>query len=124
MLSMDDCNAKGHARYLFLEEDATRGPRTHFAVVNPNKPDNFDAAAELEGTSLNNNLLQRPDYTISLVGVLLRFRQDNTEFCCHGDVASKADYANLMETKTSMGRANQSGDSRKVEDVEGLPSFP
>ena len=76
--AMDECNAKRYARYLFLEEDATRGPRTHFAVVNANKPDNFDAAAELERTSLNNNLLQRPDYTISLVGVSSRIRQDNT----------------------------------------------
>ena len=45
------------------------GPKTwhlpHFAVVNPNKSEKggiiFDAAAELEGTSFNKSLLQRPD---------------------------------------------------------------
>ena len=62
----DDYIAKGHARKLSLEEASTRGPRawylTHFAVVSPNKLDKvrvvFDAAANHEGTSLNNNLLQ------------------------------------------------------------------
>ena len=83
---MEDYIAKGHARKLSPEEAANRGPRTwylpHFAVVNPNKPGKvrivFDAAAECEGTSLNKNLLHGPDYTNSLVGVLLRFREDNT----------------------------------------------
>ena len=37
-----------------------------------------DRAAEYGGTSLNNNLLQGPDCTNNLVGVLLRFRQDHT----------------------------------------------
>lgn len=37
----------------------------------------FDAAAEFEGTSLNKNLVQGPDMTNSLIGVILRFRQDN-----------------------------------------------
>ena len=35
-------------------------------------------AAEHEGTSLNNNLLQGHDCTNSLAGVLSRFRQENT----------------------------------------------
>ncbi|XP_072164399.1 uncharacterized protein [Diadema setosum] len=52
----------------------------HHAVVHPRKPDKvrvvFDCAAKYQGTSLNNELLQGPDHTNNLVGVLLRFRQE------------------------------------------------
>jgi transposase InsO family protein len=36
----------------------------------------FDCSLQYGGTSLNDNLLQGPDMTNSLIGVLLRFRQD------------------------------------------------
>ena len=83
---MEEYIAKGYARKLTPEEAAVTRPRTwylpHFPVLNPNKPGKvrivFDAAAEYGGTSLNNNLLQGPDCTNNLVGVLLRFRQDRT----------------------------------------------
>ena len=76
--TMNDYVAKGYALKLTPEEVSKSGPRTwylpHFAVTNCNKPDKvrivFDAAAEHKGTSLNKNLLQGPDYTNSLVGVL------------------------------------------------------
>lgn len=36
----------------------------------------FDCGAEYKGVSLNGQLLQGPNLTSSLVGVLMRFRQD------------------------------------------------
>jgi len=82
--TMDGYIQKGHARKLSKEEVSTQGPRTwylpHFGVTNEHKPGKvrivFDAAAEFNGTSLNKNLLQGPDRTNNLIGVLMRFRQE------------------------------------------------
>ena len=55
----------------------------HHAVHNVNKPDKvrivFDCSAKCKGVSLNDNVLQGPDMTNRLVGVLLRFRQERIE---------------------------------------------
>ena len=92
--TMNDYVAKGYALKLTPEEVSKSGPRTwylpHFAVTNFNKPDKvrivFDAAAKHEDTSLNKNLLQGPDYTNSLVGDLLRFREEKIALV--GDIES------------------------------------
>ena len=42
----------------------------------------FDASAEFKGGSLNKHLLQRPDLTDSLTGVLCRFRKEPVAFIC------------------------------------------
>nr|XP_054593643.1 uncharacterized protein LOC129160669 [Nothobranchius furzeri] len=51
----------------------------HHAVYHPQKQKLrivFDCGAEYKGISLNNQLLQGPNLTSSLVGVLVRFRQE------------------------------------------------
>ncbi|XP_038061114.1 uncharacterized protein LOC119731899 [Patiria miniata] len=52
----------------------------HHPVFHPQKPGKmrvvFDCAARFRGTSLNDNLLQGPDLTNNLVGVLTRFRHE------------------------------------------------
>ncbi|XP_050417786.2 uncharacterized protein LOC126831152, partial [Patella vulgata] len=54
----------------------------HHGVYHPRKPGElrvvFDCAAMYDGISLNRQLLQGPDMTNTLTGVLIRFRQDNT----------------------------------------------
>lgn len=59
----------------------------HHPVFNPNKPEKvrivFDCAAIYDSTSLNSEVLQGPDLTNKLLGILLRFRQ--------GQVAIMAD---------------------------------
>ena len=72
--------AKGHAEP--LPRDVPDNQRVwylpHHSVTNPKKPEKvrvvFDAAAKYQGTSLNESLMQGPDLTNNLVGVLLRFR--------------------------------------------------
>ena len=58
----------------------------HHGVYHPKKPGKirvvFDCSAEFEGHSLNRQLLQGPDLTNSLLGVLCRFRQEPVAFAC------------------------------------------
>ncbi len=59
---------------------------SHHGVYNPRKPEKirvvFDCSANHKGESLNSQLLQGPDLTNGLVGVLRRFRKDPTAFMC------------------------------------------
>jgi hypothetical protein len=73
---------KGHARKLTEEEVNSRSSKTwylpHHCVLNPRKPNKvrvvFDAAAELNGVSLNKSLITGPDLLNSIFGVIQRFR--------------------------------------------------
>ncbi|KAK3709219.1 hypothetical protein QZH41_004583 [Actinostola sp. cb2023] len=58
----------------------------HHGVYHPKKPGKirvvFDCSATYNGESLNRQLLQGPDLTNNLVGVLFRFRQEPIAFMC------------------------------------------
>ena len=58
----------------------------HHGVYHPKKPNKirvvFDCSARYRGSSLNQNLLQGPDLTNNLVGVLCRFRREPVAFAC------------------------------------------
>ena len=57
----------------------------HHHMINPKKPEKlrivFDCAAEVKGVSLNNSLIQGPDFTNLLVVVLTRLDEDYYRFC-------------------------------------------
>ncbi len=80
---IEDLLEKGYAEAVPEEKVQSSPGRTwylpHHNVVNPNKPEKlrivFDCAADYAGTSLNKRVLQGPDLTSKLVGVLLRFRE-------------------------------------------------
>ena len=58
----------------------------HHGVYHPKKPEKirivFDCSAKYKGEFLNDHLLQGPDLTNALVGVLCRFRQESVAFMC------------------------------------------
>ncbi len=79
--AIDDYITKGYARRMTNAEASRVTTKTwylpHHGVENPHKPKVrvvFDAAAEFEGTSLNEELIHGPDLNNNLCGVLLRFR--------------------------------------------------
>lgn len=88
---IDEYVSKNYASKLAVPE-AIESKKTwylpHFAVWNVNKPGKlrfvFDAAAKSHGFSLNDFLLQGPDYVPSLLSVLWRFRQGKIAF--NGDI--------------------------------------
>ena len=74
---------KGHARRIppnHLKSDNKQRYLPHHPVFNPNRPNEvrivFDCAAKHRGFSLNEALYQGPVLTNSLVGVLIRFREN------------------------------------------------
>ncbi|XP_017471515.1 PREDICTED: uncharacterized protein LOC108362875 isoform X1 [Rhagoletis zephyria] len=89
---MAEYESKAYARRLSDEEVLQRGNRTwylpRFGVCNANKPEKlrlvFDAAAQVEGVSLNSALLNGPDLCQPLNTILMKFRQKPIGVC--GDI--------------------------------------
>ena len=78
---MDEIIAKGYARKAVKERESGKTwYLPHHGVYHPNKPEKirivFDLSAEYKGRSLNKELLSGPDLTNQIVGVLLRFREE------------------------------------------------
>ena len=86
--TMNDYIEKGHTEMVPEEELITRNRPVwflpHHPVTHPLKPDKvrvvYDCAAKFGQTSLNQQLLQGPDQTNQLVGVLSRFGQNTVEW--------------------------------------------
>ena len=81
---MSDMISKGYAVKVPEEQLSKQDGKVwyvpHHGVYHPQKKKLrvvFDCAARFQGTSLNDELLQGPDLANSLIGVLLRFRQEN-----------------------------------------------
>ena len=89
---MSDLLAKGYAEEVpecdLDRDDGKIWYLPHHPVVHPRKPGKvrvvFDCASEQNGISLNSEILQGPDLTNNLVGVLLRFREH--EVVIKGDI--------------------------------------
>ena len=82
---MDDLLRKGYAKRVHTAQVEQLSTPVwylpHHPVFHPQKPDKvrvvFDCSAKHRGTSLNDQLLQGPDLTNTLVGVLTRFREES-----------------------------------------------
>ena len=80
--------AKGYAQKVSDDHLETESGKVwyipHHGIYHPRKPGKirvvFDCSARYQGTSLNEQLMQGPDLTDSLIGVLTRFRQDPIAF--------------------------------------------
>ena len=85
---MNDIIEKGYTRKIEEKELPTKEGRTwyipHHGVYHPHKKAKirvvFDCSGRHLGESLNKNLLQGPDLTNKLVGVLTQFRQEKVAF--------------------------------------------
>ena len=73
----------------------------HFEVYHPRKPDQihvvFDCSATFHGQSLNQHLLQGPDWMNALVGVLSRFCKNEVAVTCDIEQMFHSFFVNLED---------------------------
>ena len=87
---MQDIICSGYAERVPVDEASTKSKQVwyipHHGVYHKKKPGKirvvFDCSAVCDGQSLNQQLLQGPDLTNNLTGVLCRFRQERIAFMC------------------------------------------
>ena len=87
---MQELIRNGHAEKVpqadLIAEDGRVWYIPHHGVYHPQKPDKirvvFDCSARFQGVCLNDCLLQGPDLTNKLVGVLCRFRKEPVSIMC------------------------------------------
>ena len=87
---MNDIIHKGHAEIVPHKDldlnDGSVWYIPHHGVYHPQKKDKirvvFDCSAKFRETALNDHLLQGPDLTNTLIGVLCRFRKEPVAFMC------------------------------------------
>ncbi|XP_063436812.1 uncharacterized protein LOC134718246 [Mytilus trossulus] len=87
--SMNDFIEKGYVEKVESSKQDNDGHVwyiPHHGVYHNQKPDKvrvvFDCSARYQGHSLNDHLLQGPDLTNKLIGVLCRFRKENIAVIC------------------------------------------
>ena len=98
---VNDVITKGYAQKVPNESGAARPDKVwylpHHGTYHPKKPDRiravFDCSASFNGVSLSDQLLQGPDLTNSLAGVLIRFCEDPVAFL--GDVEAMFDQVSV-----------------------------
>ena len=86
---MRDILENGHAERIPASSSNRKDGRVwyiHHGIYHPKKPDKirvvFDCSATFGGESLNNHLLQGPDLTNKLIGVLCRFHIEQIAIIC------------------------------------------
>ena len=87
---MQDIISSGYAERVSVDDLCTKSKQVwyipHHGVYHKKKPGKirvvFDCSAVCDGQSLNQQLLQGPDLTNNLIGVLCRFRQERIAFMC------------------------------------------
>ena len=87
---MENIIDKGYAEKVPTEDSSQTDGRKwyipHHGIYHPKKPGKirvvFDCSAEYQKEVLNRHLLQGPDLTNNLTGVLCRFRQEPVAFTC------------------------------------------